>query len=90
MVTKLSLSLKYNLNRFDPRKSAERSKERKKNSANKIPKRDDFLVSDRGNVQSNSKFPNNLLNEGLEGNFLLEIIIRIVSGGRRKAYVRRR
>lgn len=61
MVTELSLSLslKYNLNRFDPRKNAERSKERKKKSANKIPKRDDFLVSDRGNVQSNSKFPNN-------------------------------
>lgn len=94
MVTKLSLSLSNLISiALIPERTLKEAKRERKTPQIKFQNATIFSYLIEGTCNQILNFQTTealLLDEGLEGNFLLEIIIRIVSGGRRKAYVRRR
>lgn len=94
MVTKLSLSLSNLISiALIPERALKEAKRERKTPQIKFQNATIFSYLIEGTCNQILNFQTTealLLDEGLEGNFLLEIIIRIVSGGRRKAYVRRR
>lgn len=96
MVTKLSLSLSLSniiSIALIPERALKEAKRERKTPQIKFQNATIFSYLIEGTCNQILNFQTTealLLDEGLEGNFLLEIIIRIVSGGRRKAYVRRR
>lgn len=94
MVTKLSLSLSNLISiALIPERTLKEAKRERKTPQIKFQNATIFsyLIERTCNQILNFQTTETLLlDEGLEGNFLLEIIIRIISGRRRKAYVRRR
>lgn len=94
MVTKLSLSLSNIISiALIPERALKEAKRERKTPQIKFQNATIFSYLIEGTCNQILNFQTTealLLDEGLEGNFLLEIIIRIISGGRRKAYVRRR
>lgn len=94
MVTKLSLFLSNLISiALIPERTLKEAKRERKTPQIKFQNATIFSYLIEGTCNQILNFQTTealLLDEGLEGNFLLEIIIRIVSGGRRKAYVRRR
>lgn len=94
MVTKLSLSLSNIISiALIPERTLKEAKRERKTPQIKFQNATIFSYLIEGTCNQILNFQTTealLLDEGLEGNFLLEIIIRIISGGRRKAYVRRR
>lgn len=94
MVTKLSLSLSNIISiALIPERTLKEAKRERKTPQIKFQNATIFSYLIEGTCNQILNFQTTealLLDEGLEGNFLLEIIIRIISGGRRKAYIRRR